>query len=160
MNEIRPLIGGMASSTVNGKNVAINQFNTMQRQWGLSDFAKMTEEEVCSVELFQVFARFITESATTGKDNNKLLMKDTCTQYVSAFKNVAFTKYPNNVIWTTEKLWYTKLRSVIASAVSRRQILLGLAIQEKSDAVDRTLLTSITKGLMKVKTFIVLLSYL
>lgn len=160
MNEIRPLIGGMASSTVNGKNVAINQFNTMQRQWGLSDFADMTEEEVCSVELFQVFARFITESATTGKDNNKLLMKDTCTQYVSGFKNVAFTKYPNNVIWTTEKLWYTKLRSVIASAVSRRQILLGLAIQEKSDAVDRTLLTSITKGFMKVKTFIVLLSYL
>ena len=103
---------------------------------------------------------YITLSATTGKDNNKLLIKDTCTQYVSGFENVAFTKYPKNVIWTTEKLWYTKLRSVIASAVSRRQILLGLAIQEKSDAVDRTLLTTITKGFMKVKTFIVLLSYL
>jgi hypothetical protein len=76
MNEIRPLIGGMASSKVNGKNAAINQFNTMQRHRGLSDFAEMTEEEVCSVELFQVFARFITESATTGKDNNKLLMKE------------------------------------------------------------------------------------
>ena len=53
---------------------------------------------------------YITLSATTGKDNNKLLIKDTCTQYVSGFENVAFTKYPKNVIWTTEKLWYTKLR--------------------------------------------------
>ena len=102
---------------------------------------------------------YITLSATTGKDNNKLLIKDTCTQYVSGFENVAFTKYPKNVIWTTEKLWYTKLRSVIAFAVSRRQILVGIAIQEKSDAVDRTLLTTITKGFMKVQTFIVLLSY-
>jgi hypothetical protein len=104
MNEIRPLIGSMALSTVNGKNAAINQFNAKQRLRGISEFADMTEEEVCSVELFEVFARFVTESATTGKDNKKLLMKDTCTQYVSGFKTVAFSKCPKNEIWTTERL--------------------------------------------------------
>lgn len=151
MNDIRPLTGGTAASTLNGKNAAVNQFNSMQRLRELPDFNNLTEEEVCSVELFQIFARYITETATTGKEKDKLLMKDTCTQYVSGFKNLAFAKFPQNIIWTTERLWYTKLRSVIASAVSRRQILLGLAVQEKSDAVDRTLLTSIMKSLMKVK---------
>jgi hypothetical protein len=29
MNKIEPFIGGMASSAVNGKNAAINQFNTI-----------------------------------------------------------------------------------------------------------------------------------
>lgn len=150
MNEIRPLTGGTAASTVNGKNAALNQFNNMQRLRDQPEFSSLSEDEVCSVELFQIFARFITETATTGREKDKLLMRDTCIQYVSGLKNLAVTRFPKNEIWTTERLWYTKLRSVIAAAVSRRQIQLGLAVQEKSDAVDRTLLTSIVKSIMKV----------
>ena len=49
-------------------------------------------------------------------------------------------------------IWYTKLRGVISGAVSKRQILLGLgsAIQEKFYAVDSTLLTLIVEYMMKV----------
>jgi hypothetical protein len=139
----------------------------LQRCRGLSDFADMTEGEVCSVELFQVFARFITEIATTGKDNNKLLMKETCTQYVSGFKNVAYNKFlfrhdkGDAMVYKVEECYYFfSQQKANTSAVSRRQILLGVAVQEKSDAVDRTLLTFITKGFMKVKTLIVLLTHL
>ena len=152
MSEIRPLTGGSTSSTVSGKNVALNQFNSMQRLREQPEFTDMSEHEVCSVELFQIFARYVTETATTAKEKKeKLLMRDTCTQYVSGVKNLAFARFPKKEIWLIERLWYTKLRSVIASAVNRRQILLGLSVQEKSDAVDRTLLTSIMKSMMKVR---------
>lgn len=104
MSEIRPLTGGTASSTLNGKNAALNQFNSMQRLRELLEFAELQEAEVCSVELFQIFARFITENATKGKD--KVPMKDTCTQYVSEFKNLAFARFPRNDLWLTERIWY------------------------------------------------------
>ena len=172
MSEIRPLTGGSASATVSGKNVALNQFNSMQRLREQPEFTDMSEDEVCSVELFQIFARYVTETATTAKDKKekslmrdtstetatvakdkkeKLLMRDTCTQYVSGVKNLAFARFPKNEIWATERIWYTKLRSVIAAAVNRRQIQLGLSVQDKSDAVDRSLLTLITKVMMKVR---------
>ena len=152
MSEIRPLTGGSASATVSGKNVALNQFNSMQRLREHPEFADLSEDEICSVELFQIFARYVTETATTGeKKKEKLLMRDTCTQYVSGVKNLAFARFPKNEIWATERIWYTKLRSVIAAAVNRRQIQLGLSVQDKSDAVDRSLLASITKVMMKVR---------
>ena len=135
------------SSTVSGKNVTLNQFNSMQRLREQPELTDMSKDEVCSV-----FARYVTETATTPKDQKeKLLMRDTCTQYVSGVKNLAFARFPKNEIWSTERLWYTKLRSVIAAAVNRRQILLGESVQEKSDAVDRTLLASIMKSMTKVR---------
>ena len=157
MSEIMPLTAGSAPSTVTGKNAALAKFNGMQRLREQPEFADLSEDEVCSVELFQIFARYVTETATTGEKSKskekkeKLLMRDTCTQYVSGMKNLAFARFPKNEIWSTERLWYTKLRSVIAAAVNRRQILLGLAVQEKSDAVDRTLLTLIMQSMMKVR---------
>ena len=174
MSEIRPLTGGSTSSTVSGKNVALNQFNSMQRLREQPEFTDLSEDEVCSIEIFQIFARYVTETATTAtaKDKKekslmrdastetattvkgkkeKLLMRDTCTQYVSGVKNLAFARFPKNEIWATERIWYTKLRSVIAAAVNRRQIQLGLSVQDKSDAVDRSLLASITKVMMKVR---------
>ena len=170
MSEIRPLTGGSTSATVSGKNVALNQFNSMQRLREQPEFADLSEDEVCSIEIFQIFARYVTETATTAtaKDKKekspstetattvkekkeKLLMRDTCTQYVSGVKNLAFSRFPKNEIWATERIWYTKLRSVIAAAVNRRQIQLGLSVQDKSDAVDRSLLASITKVMMKVR---------
>ena len=174
MSEIRPLTGGSTSSTVSGKNVALNQSNSMQRLREQPEFTDLSEDEVCSIEIFQIFARYVTETATTAtaKDKKekslmrdastetattvkgkkeKLLMRDTCTQYVSGVKNLAFARFPKNEIWATERIWYTKLRSVIAAAVNRRQIQLGLSVQDKSDAVDRSLLASITKVMMKVR---------
>ena len=174
MSEIRPLTGGSTSSTVSGKNVALNQVNSMQRLREQPEFTDLSEDEVCSIEIFQIFARYVTETATTAtaKDKKekslmrdastetattvkekkeKLLMRDTCTQYVSGIKNLAFARFPKNEIWATERIWYTKLRSVIAAAVNRRQIQLGLSVQDKSDAVDRSLLASITKVMMKVR---------
>lgn len=150
MSEIRPLTGGTAASTLNGKAASLKQFNSMQRLRDQPEFENLSEDEVCSVQLFLVFARFITENATTVKAKDKLLMRDTYIQYVSGFKNLALARFPKNEIWAVEHLWYTKLRSVISAAVSKRQILSGLAVQEKSDAVDRTLLTSIVKSIMKV----------
>lgn len=88
MNEIRPLSGGRAPSIVNEINAALDHFNSIQKLRELPEFAGLQEVEVCSDELFQIFARFITENPTTKKD--KLLMKDTCTQYVSDFKNLAY----------------------------------------------------------------------
>ena len=95
MSEIRPLLGGSTSSTVSGKNVALNQINSMQRLREQPEFSDMSEDEVCSVELFQIFARYVTETATTSKDQNEmLLMRDTCTQYVSGVKILAFARFP------------------------------------------------------------------
>ena len=56
MSEIRPLTGGSASATVSGENVALNQFNSMLRIREQSEFTDMSEDEVCSVEVFQIFA--------------------------------------------------------------------------------------------------------
>ena len=172
MSEIRHLTGGSASATVSGKNVALNQFNSMQRLRKQPEFTDISEDEVCSVELFQIFARYVTETVTTAKDKKekslmrdtspetatvakdkkeKLLMRDTYTQYVSGDQNLAFARFPKNEIWVTERICYTKLRSVIAAAVNRRQIQLGLSVRDKSDAVDHSLLTSITKVIMKVR---------
>ena len=68
MNEIRPLSGGTSSSIVNGKNAALNQFDTMEKLGELPDLAETTEVKLRSIELFQILTRFITENATTGKD--------------------------------------------------------------------------------------------
>ena len=93
-----------------------------------------------------------TETATTAKGKKeKLLMRDTCTQFVSGVQNLASARFPQNKIRATERIWDTKLRRVIAAAVNRRQTQLGLSVQDKSDAVDRSLLTSITKVMMKVR---------
>ena len=73
MNEIRHLTGGTAASTVNGKNAALNQFNNLQRLRDQPEFSSLSEDEVCSVELFQIFARFITETATTGRKKTSCL---------------------------------------------------------------------------------------
>lgn len=68
MSEIRPLIGRSTSSTVSGKNVTLNQFNSMQGLREEPEFTDMSEDDVCSVELFQIFARYVRETATTTKD--------------------------------------------------------------------------------------------
>ena len=73
---------------MNEKNAAMNQFKSMQKLRELPEFANLQEVEVCSDELFQIFARFVTENATTGKE--KLLIKDACKQCVSDFKNLAY----------------------------------------------------------------------
>ena len=51
-----------------GENAAPNQFDTMRKLRELPDLAKIMEVKLCSVEHFQIFARFITKNATTGKD--------------------------------------------------------------------------------------------
>ena len=91
MNEIRPLTGGTAASTVNGKNAALNQFNTMQRLRDQPEFSSLSEDKLCSVKLFQIFAGFIIETATAGREKDELLMRDTCIQYVSELNKLAVT---------------------------------------------------------------------
>ena len=88
MSEIRPLTGGSASVTVSGKNVALNQFNSMQRLRDQPELTDMSEDEVCSVELFHIFARYVTETATTAKDKTeKSLMRDTSTEIATVTKD-------------------------------------------------------------------------
>jgi hypothetical protein len=143
-----PLVGGEAQSTVNGKNAAIQQFDSMQEKRKQPVFAMLTEIYLCSVELFQIFARFITEIAT-GRDD-KALMRDTCMQYISGFKSSVLARFPKNVIWSTVTIWYTKLRAVVYKKVNTRMIALGLSTQDKSDAIDRGMLLKILTVLMVV----------
>ena len=105
IRKIRPLLGGCTSSTVSGKNVTLNQFNSMQRLREQLELTDMSKDEVCSV-----FARYVTETATTPKDQKeKLLMRDTCTQYVSGVKNLAFARFPKNEIWWWEVNWVSEV---------------------------------------------------
>jgi hypothetical protein len=143
-----PLVGGEAQSTVNGKNAAIQQFDSMQVKRKQPPFSLLTEFYACSIELFQIFARFITEIAT-GRDD-KALMRDTCMQYISGFKSSVLAKFPKNGIWSTVTIWYTKLRAVVYKKVNTRMISLGLSTQDKSDAIDLGMLLKILTVLMVV----------
>ena len=75
MSETMPLTGGSAPSTVTGKNSASAKLNSMQRLWEHPEFADLSEDEVCSVELFQIFARYVTETPTTGEKTKEKKMR-------------------------------------------------------------------------------------
>jgi hypothetical protein len=119
--QIMPLLPGSAPSTQNGKTVAVSHFNAMQVLQGQPLYNELKESELCRIETFQVFGRYVAEMARSSKGS--YLMRDTCNQYVSGLKSLAIARFPKNEIWITEKIWYSQLRANIESNVSLQHLL-------------------------------------
>ena len=58
---------------MNGKNAALNQFDSMQKLREILEFAELPEVDACSVELFQIFDIFITENENATTGNTKII---------------------------------------------------------------------------------------
>lgn len=156
--EYTPLAsGGMAKSTLKGKNVAMKHFETFcstkglgLNSTGVASAQRLSEEELCSEQLFREFAMYITEFAM--RSTGELFVSGTAAQYLSAAKEMAMRKYPQNILWEERLLerWSPSLRVAVEKKVNRRQIQDGRPIAESSLPLGRKLLTSICEGLMKV----------
>ena len=83
MNEIRPLIGGMASSTVNGKNAAINQFNA----------------------IFSLHQDFFSSSRFSSIQNNGFACVGLCGEFFLCLRGRRKSKF-----WSREKKTKIRLR--------------------------------------------------
>ena len=149
--------GGMAKSTLKGKSVAMKHFDKFcstkglgLNSTGIASAQRLSEEELCSEQLFREFATYITEFAMSS--GGELFVSGTATQYLSAAKEMALRKFPRNILWEERLLerWYPSLRVAVEKKVNRRQIQDGRPIAESSLSLGRKLLSSICEGLMKV----------
>ena len=103
--EYTPLAsGGMAKSTLKGKNVAMKHFETFcstkglgLNSTGVASAHRLREEELCSEILFREFATYITEFAM--RSTGELFVSGTAAQYLSAAKEMAMRKHPQNILW-------------------------------------------------------------
>lgn len=147
--------GGMARATEAGRSSAkkhCDAFCLTKRiglnENGIASCERLSEEQICNEKFFREFSTYLTAHAV--KSTGELLMSGTATQYLSAIKDMAMRKFPENKIWEERILerWYPSLRVAVEKTVNRRQIQNGLPISESSLPIGRSLLFSICESLM------------
>jgi hypothetical protein len=104
---------------------------------------QIDEKDICSEEFWEYFGTFLSMKAVDKSGD--ILARDTATQYLSGCKESVRKLYPDNPLWNREKEWYTPLRKNLEKAIERRNNLNGVAHQEKSERIGRSLLTNINK---------------
>lgn len=148
--------GGTARSTEAGRSSAkrhCDAFCLTKRiglnSNGIASCERLLEEQICDEKFFREFSTYLTAHAV--KVNGEFLMSGTATQYLSAIKDMALKKFPENKIWEERMLdrWYPSLRVAVEKTVNRRQIQNGLPISESSLPIGRSLLYSICESFMR-----------
>ena len=112
-----------------GKSVAMKHFDTFcstkglgLNTTGIASAQRLSEEELCSEQLFREFATYTTEFSVRA--SGELFASGTATQYLSAAKEMAMRKFPRNVLWEERFLgrWYPSLLVAVEKKGNRRQI--------------------------------------
>lgn len=151
---------GTSRATEAGRSSAKVQFNQFcaKKVIGISPQTQkasidlLSEDELCSEKLFREFSTYLLENATNSKNANRdYLMSRTAIQYLSAIKEFAQKKFPQNALWEVRCLdrWYPSLRVALEKKVNRRQIVNGQPVSESSQAIGRNLLITISEVLMR-----------
>lgn len=148
--------GGISRATEAGRSSAKKHCDAycLTKRIGLNGSGnasceRLLEDQICSEKFFREFSTYLTAHAV--KSNGEYLMSGTATQYLSAIKDMAMKKFPENRIWEERVLdkWYPSLRVAVEKVVNRRQLQNGLPISESSQPIGRSLLFSISESLMK-----------
>ena len=140
---------GASRSTEAGRASAKQHFQLFLRKQQLGEYQSLTEDQLCNEKLFREFATYL--SVAEQLRVKELLKSGSAIQYLSAIKEMAQRKYPENDLWKEHRLdrWYPSLRVALEKIVNRRQMTNGLPISERSKALGRNVLTIASETLMK-----------
>lgn len=148
---------GSSRATVAGRTSAMVHCDSfcLKKQIGLdtrgnASSDRLSEEIICQQSFFKELATYLCEHAIS-KTTGLLLKGTTAMQYLSAAKEFAHNKFPNNPLWIERSLdqWYPYLRVAVDRNCRRRQIATGQPISESSLALGRTILTAVSETFMQ-----------
>ena len=140
-----------AKSTQDGASSALSKFNEfLSNNLEVKKSAlELTEKEICSFDLFDRFAEFLTEDLIDNKKGELDHMKcGSALTYFSHAKNFAVKQFPSNDIWKSEK-WYSAQRSLIERKITRRCMERGIPVSEKAPPLGRKLTARINEEFFK-----------
>lgn len=140
---------GASRATEVGRTSAKQHFRIFCNKKQLGDHQFLTEDQLCKEKLFREFATYIAEAKRLKVQ--ELLRSGTAIQYLSAIKEMAQRRFPENNLWKEYRLdkWYPSLRVALEKKVNRRQIVDGSSISEKSKALGRNVLPIASETLMR-----------
>ena len=147
--------GGVSRSAEAGRSSAKKSCDAFCQSKGIgmngssiASCERLEEDEICTEKFFREFATYLTAHAVTG--SGVLYKSGTSTQYLSAIKEMAMRKFPDNKLWEERVLerWYPSLRVAVEKVIDRRRMQNGLPVSESSLPIGRSLLLKICESLM------------
>lgn len=153
---VKPMsITGTSSKTKEGYSVAQSCFNVFlsirPKETGqkTDTFNSLSEQKLCSMQIFQEFATYLAELTEDGDPNSSSYYStSTATQFLSGVFNSARIKFPKNELWLQTE-WMSMLRDNLTRQMTRKIISRGESIQDKSAPLGRTLMKEIARALIK-----------
>jgi hypothetical protein len=149
---------GNTASTEVAKDIGIRHFTMYLRHenkiHGTDTWESLSEHEICSENIIKGFATYL-NSRTSGE--NKKFGASTIKQYISATMTKLRNKFTNNSIISADAAWITKLRMDIEKVHGRECIAAGVAIEDKSLPIGRTVLKNMCEYLLDEGIIIILI---
>lgn len=142
--------GGHARSTVLGKTSALNHFVTFLGTKNLV-YEACGQDELCNESNLRQFGTYLIEHALAA-DTGLPLARDTAIQYFSGVTNVLKAKYKDDNLFRSSETWNTEVRGDIMKLITRRHIVNGTEVKDKSKGVGRLLMIEIGQELLDIGT--------
>lgn len=93
---------GASRATEAVRTSAKQHFRIFCNKKQLGDYQFLTEDQLCSEKLFREFATYISEAKQLKVE--ELLRSGTAIQYLSAIKEMAQRRFPENDLWKDYRL--------------------------------------------------------
>ena len=112
-------------------------------------FDELTEEGLCNIRLFQLFGGFLVTLSSKAEAGEERLPSG-LRQTMINFKNAAFQRFPDNMIWKNEDEWYSPILKDIFDLVNRDWFDKGIEIKEVNVALGPVLTTRLNTDCFSV----------
>ena len=142
--------GGSAKFTVDGKLSAMKHFTTFLLKKGLT-YSECSEDLLCNESSLRQFGTYLIDEALS-ETSGLLLRRDTAQQYFSGVVNTLKSLYSKNELFDQHANWNTEVRTDIAKLITRRCIVDGTEVKDKSKGVGRLTMIEIGRSLLETGT--------